>query len=314
MALNKQTQRQYNVDLVANVLYEFKPNTVKNEYPTVIKIQNGGIASVNVGIASNLTTSANGIMQIAGGGTSVLSDPMSYPVLYFISSGDCTLTIVTWIDPEVKSSDLYQTQATVIINSTVTTSVNLGSALPAGDNNIGNVDIASPLPAGANTIGNVGFAGALPAGDNNIGNVDIASAIPAGGNTIGNVGLIAGVNTIGKVNLNAGDENIGNVDVVTMPNVPTAVPTIYNTTMTNADTEYSQALTGVHKLAVNVRGGVADNSFRLAFVTGKVATPTAPYLSIPANQQYLLDNVNIANMTIYIAGSVAGMIVEIEVI
>lgn len=45
----------------------------------------------------------------------------------------------------------------------------IGAALPAGTNNIGDVDIAT----------------ALPAGDNNIGNVDLASAIPAGTNTIG---------------------------------------------------------------------------------------------------------------------------------
>jgi len=45
----------------------------------------------------------------------------------------------------------------------------ISGALPAGDNNIGNVDLASPLPAG----------------DNNIGNVDLASPIPAGSNTIG---------------------------------------------------------------------------------------------------------------------------------
>ena len=61
------------------------------------------------------------------------------------------------------------------------------SELPAGENNIGDVDIASALPAGTNSIGSVSIDGtatvngaveidaALPAGDNNIGNVDIAS-------------------------------------------------------------------------------------------------------------------------------------------
>src|SRR5512147_2136973 len=47
--------------------------------------------------------------------------------------------------------------------------------------------IVDPLPAGTNNIGDVDIASALPAGDNNIGNVDIASALPAGDNNIGNV-------------------------------------------------------------------------------------------------------------------------------
>lgn len=54
-------------------------------------------------------------------------------------------------------------------NSSLT--VDVGTALPAGTNNIGDVDVLS-----------------IAAGDNNIGNVDLASAIPAGTNLIGHVG------------------------------------------------------------------------------------------------------------------------------
>jgi hypothetical protein len=64
-----------------------------------------------------------------------------------------------------------------------TTAVTVGAALPAGTNNIGDVDVLT-LPA-------------LPAGTNNIGDVDIAS-------------------------IAAGDNNIGNVDVLTLPNVTNA--------------------------------------------------------------------------------------------
>lgn len=46
-------------------------------------------------------------------------------------------------------------------------------AIPAGTNNIGDVDVLT-----------------IAAGDNNIGNVDIASAIPTGTNTIGDVGVV----------------------------------------------------------------------------------------------------------------------------
>jgi hypothetical protein len=68
--------------------------------------------------------------------------------------------------------------------------VDVVAALPAGNNNIGDVDVASlpTLPAGNNNIGDVDVASlpALPAGNNNIGDVDVAS-IAAGTNLIGKV-------------------------------------------------------------------------------------------------------------------------------
>lgn len=69
--------------------------------------------------------------------------------------------------------------------------VDLVGALPAGNNNIGDVDIAS-IAAGDNNIGNVDVA-SIAAGDNNIGNVDLASAIPAGSNAIGKLAANSGV-------------------------------------------------------------------------------------------------------------------------
>lgn len=65
----------------------------------------------------------------------------------------------------------------------------LKEAIPAGDNNIGNVDVAS-LPA-------------IPAGDNNIGNVDVVSlpALPTGANTIGKVEIVPVGNTAYKATL-----------------------------------------------------------------------------------------------------------------
>lgn len=106
-------------------------------------------------------------------------------------------------------------------------------ALPAGDNNIGNVDVVSSvLPTGAateatlaaikDTAGIKKITDPLPAGDNNIGNVDLASAIPAGSNIIGKVGIdqttpgiTNGVQIISA--LPAGANNIGDVDVVSTP-------------------------------------------------------------------------------------------------
>ena len=98
-----------------------------------------------------------------------------------------------------------QTVATVTTVGAVTAITN---ALPAGDNNIGNVDLVT-LPSGnlgqqamaaslsvvpasditdATYIGDIKFGEALPAGTNNIGDVDVLS-IAAGTNLIGDVGL-----------------------------------------------------------------------------------------------------------------------------
>lgn len=119
------------------------------------------------------------------------------------------------------------------------------SSLPAGTNNIGDVDILS-IAAGDNNIGNVDVVtmptvtvqdggGSLSVDDNgssltvdgtvaatqsgtwNVGTVTTVSAVTAISNA-----LPAGNNNIGDVDvasIAAGDNNIGNVDIVTMPNV-----------------------------------------------------------------------------------------------
>lgn len=115
----------------------------------------------------------------------------------------------------VKVNVALPTGSNVIGAVTQSGTWNIGSittlpSIPAGTNNIGDVDIAS-IAAGDNNIGNVDIA-SIAAGDNNIGNVDVVSlpAIPAGTNNIGDVDILS---------IAAGDNNIGNVDIVTMPNV-----------------------------------------------------------------------------------------------
>ncbi len=93
-------------------------------------------------------------------------------------------------------------------------------ALPAGTNNIGDVDVAS-IAAGTNLIGKVSIdqvtananevvVKSITAGDTNIGNVDVAT-IAAGDNNIGNVDIASAIP--------AGTNNIGDVDVLTIPGV-----------------------------------------------------------------------------------------------
>jgi hypothetical protein len=90
--------------------------------------------------------------------------------------------------------------------------------------------------------------------------------------------------------------------------VSPATPVIYAVTMTNANAQYSQALpSDTRRFSIKTRDGTA---FRLAYVTGKVAPPTDPYLTIPANMEYSEDDLR-ANITLYFACGTAGKIVEI---
>jgi len=90
-------------------------------------------------------------------------------------------------------------------------------------------------------------------------------------------------------------------------------PTVYNVTLTLANTEYSQAL------PVNCRGfdmqprtGV---DVRFAFVTGKVATPVAPYATMKLGAPYNSPPTYqpSGGSTVYLGTATAGTVVEIVV-
>lgn len=86
--------------------------------------------------------------------------------------------------------------------------------------------------------------------------------------------------------------------------------TLYNVTLTNVNTEYSQALpTTCRRLSFQCR---ASKDVRFAFVTGKVATPTAPYYTLKANTTYDSGPIHLASGTIYFAGTQAGNVMEVE--
>ena len=88
-------------------------------------------------------------------------------------------------------------------------------------------------------------------------------------------------------------------------------PALFNVTMTNLDTEYSQALpAGTKKFEIRCQ----DPGFatRFAYVTGKVATPTAPYKILLAGEVKSIDGINLAAQTLYFACGTAGKVFEIE--
>lgn len=103
------------------------------------------------------------------------------------------------------------------------------------------------------------------------------------------------------------------VTLATAPStdVPTATPTLYNTTLTNVNTEYSQALpSGCRGFDMQCR---TAKDVRFAFVTGKVAGPTAPYMTMKSGGAYSSPQLNqaAAPSTVYLASSTAGVVVEL---
>ena len=90
------------------------------------------------------------------------------------------------------------------------------------------------------------------------------------------------------------------------------VPTIYNVALVAADTEYSQAIpSGTRKIGISVQGGKSVDFLRLAFVTGKVAAPTAPYFQIGQDKEFYENGIVLEGVTVYLASSVAAATAQI---
>lgn len=84
-----------------------------------------------------------------------------------------------------------------------------------------------------------------------------------------------------------------------------------NQTLTDANTEYSVALTG-ETIGFTMQARTAVD-VRFAFTTGKVATPTSPYFTMKAGTSYELRLPEACKtaVTLYLASGVAGTVVEI---
>jgi len=92
---------------------------------------------------------------------------------------------------------------------------------------------------------------------------------------------------------------------------PVQETAVYNVTLTLADTEYSLALpSSTREIRFRCR---TLYDIRFAWVTGKVAAPVAPYLTLPAGCDYHSDEKDLTGKTLYLASSEAGVVVEISV-
>lgn len=134
--------------------------------------------------------------------------------------------------------------------------------------------------------------------DENAAPIDAANPLPVDATVAGSMEVTIDQTTPGTTN-----------KVTTDP--ITATPITYNVTCTVADTQYSQVL------PANCRGfefqARTEAIVRYAFVTGKVAAPTAPYHTLKAGDYYYSPPLNqaAAPSTLYIASPTAGTVVEL---
>lgn len=84
-------------------------------------------------------------------------------------------------------------------------------------------------------------------------------------------------------------------------------PIIYNVTITDANTEYSQLLpTGTKKLTVKLRGTSA--LLKIAFENTKSGTT---YITVPYGSSFNADDIDMNGITIYVQSPTAAQTCEI---
>lgn len=98
-----------------------------------------------------------------------------------------------------------------------------------------------------------------------------------------------------------------------MDSTPAATnPTIYNVTLTNANTEYPQVLQDASSNVnpslkkLMVRAQLDIYPIQYAFKTG------GPYFDLLAGEIYWQDGLDVYGMTIYLKSAYAGVVVDIE--
>lgn len=232
------------------------------------------------------------------------------------------------INPAKEDGNLADVKAAVESIRDTSGIKKITDALPAGDNNIGDVDIASALPTGANVIGSIGLeAGtnnigdvdiaSIAAGDNNIGNVDIASELPAGTNVIGSVKVTDGVddiavNTNGSLNVNV----ISSVDADPVSDYDTAADiassassthTYLTTSLFMLDRIWASA-SGKLKIEVKVGPVGSEVSKYVGFSSTSNPNINLPGdgLKVPSGQNILVIRTNLDNQTMDVYSTVVG--------
>jgi len=163
------------------------------------------------------------------------------------------------------------------------------------------VVVNSSLPAGTNNIGDVDIASAIPAGNNNIGDVDIASAIPAGNNVIGQVKVTDGTHVLDM------DEN-GAISVNDNNNLPARTYAILNLTATGV--VQSQVLaSGTKCVVIGLRSGDALQTW---YLYDALAGTT--FMTFNGSESLTLDNVDFEADSLFLKATAAQVFEIIETV
>lgn len=164
--LDMQSFREQIVDLRAGVVNEIYFIDTK---PNFIYVTNLGAAELYVDDQPNVTSSSYEVLA----GTLMkrsLVKPLGIQKLYIYTEAEGKVKVESGI-AELSLADIPMTQIVATLSNSLSISKvdveKIIQALPAGNNNIGNVDIASMPDV------NIAALPALPAGNNNIGDVDV---------------------------------------------------------------------------------------------------------------------------------------------
>ena len=85
----------------------------------------------------------------------------------------------------------------------------------------------------------------------------------------------------------------------------------YLITITTQDTEYSQVIPyAVKAIEIDTVDGTA---VRTSFETGKVATPTPPYITVRANTTYRMIDLYLNKPTLYVACASGTKVAQVRV-
>ena len=187
---------------------------------------------------------------------------------------------------------------------TVTGTVSIGTALPAGTNNIGDVDIASALPAGTNNIGDVDIASALPAGTNSIGTVILGAGTAAIGKLVANDGVDIGDVDVTSIVPGTGATNLGKAIQSAQGTTDTGVPALVVRNDTLAD--LSGADGDYAPLQVNASGALYTAIHSSALPTGAATEAKQDVIETTLN--------SIEGDTSSLAGAVSGTEVQVDVV
>jgi hypothetical protein len=175
-----------------------------------------------------------------------------------------------------------------------TNGVQVNAPLPAGTNNIGEIDVVSlpSIPAGTNNIGDVDVLTLppIPAGTNNIGDVDVLSlpSIPTGANVIGFVAIDQ--TTPGTTNLVALAEN-QSVNVAQMNGVATAMGNGTSNTGTQRVVIASDNTSNTNPFLIKQGGKSVSNRARNDYTSVNVTT--AAYVQLLAATSSAITEVEI---------------------